>query len=613
MAKDTVISVDQLFSKGFVRDDGTNKIPEYFADEAINVRIVNWWIKIRDWHIERYSDTGVLTPGGITGNETTNKLLFVYNGSVYDINTSTRTATSLWSIWSTARCRFINYGSHTIFLTWDQRPYWYSWQSILTQSANFVVWNVINMDVNWVPMTPVNFTVDNSTTLAAIATQIGTQFSSIIQSSVFNWGLLKVLITPKTGVDVTLSNIIVTGGASQPTYTASKLIQVTSAELDAWVNPSFWGTFAWFTMINRSDTTNVLSISRPIELTTQWYCKDWKGTDAYTISFKGQLQGMCATLSRFWVFTDKSIEFLSPSFLDSAGAYVPTTFADWEQLCSPDCVVPAWDIVFFVTKNKRIRSIWYQWSVTEPQIKTITDIENSWIQKFMDEELAEDQSLAFWHYDRFNNIIKFFFVWRTSNVPDTCLCRDINANQWLQDMDKSYGSMCTLWTKQYASAAILQSVYEDEVGEDDDWQPIQRSFVTQAMWLSEPSLVKFWRWVTIAGQIGFETLCRMQIYVDDTLYFDKYIDWSIENPFWVWGVWDAWIGFWAIWDVINNQSLSDFEKVIDLARLRKTGKKIRFSFSWSTIWQRIVLDFLSIVYRVRSRRRVKDKRFTSIS
>lgn len=613
MAKDTVISVDQLFSKGFVRDDWTNKIPEYFADEAINVRLVNGGIKIRDGHIERYSDTGVLTPQGITANETNNKLLFVYNGSVYDINTTTRTATNLWSITSTARCRFINYGAFTIFLTGDQRPYWYSWLSILTQSWNFVAWNIINMKVNGVSMTPVNFTVDNSTTLAAIATQIWTQFSSIVQSSVFDWGLVKVIVTPKPWIDVTLTDIVVTWGASQPTYTASKLIQVTSAELDVWTNPSFGWTFAWFTMINRSDTTNVLSISRPIELTTQWYSHDWKWTDAYTISFKGQLQWMCATLSRFWVFTDKSIEFLSPSFLDSVWAYVPTTFADWEQLCSPDCVVPAWDIVFFVTKNKRIRSIWYQWAVTEPQIKTITDIEWSWIQKFMDEELAEDQSLAFWHYDRFNNIIKFFFVGINSNTPDTCLCWDINANQWLQDMDKSYGSICTLWTKQYASSAIWQSIYEDEAGEDDDWQPIQWSFVTQAMWLSEPSLVKFWRGVTVAGQIWFETLCRMQIYIDDTLYFDKYIDWSIENPFWVWWVGDAWIGFGSVWDVYNNQSLSDFEKVIDLARLRRTGKKIRFAFSWSTIWQRIVLDFLSIVYRVRSRRRVKDKRFTSLS
>lgn len=611
MAKDTVISVDQLFSKGFVRDDGTNKIPEYFADEAINVRIVNWWIKIRDWHIERYSNTGVLTPGGITGNETTNKLLFVYNGSVYDINTTTWTALNLWSITSTARCRFINYWAHTIFLTWDQRPYWYNWAITIVRSAWFVASNVINLKVNWVAMTPVVYATSSANTLSLIAAQILSQFSSVIQSSPVVWS--NILVTPKAWVNVVITDIVVTLWASQPTWTLTFLTQVTSSELDAWINPSFWGVFAWFTMINRSDTTNVLSISRPIELTTQGYSHDWKGTDAYTISFKGQLQWMCATLSRFWVFTDKSIEFLSPSFLDSAWAYVPTTFADWEQLCSPDCVVPAWDIVFFVTKNKRIRSIWYQWAVTEPQIKTITDIEWSWIQKFMDEELAEDQSLAFWHYDRFNNIIKFFFVGINSNTPDTCLCWDINANQWLQDMDKSYGSICTLWTKQYASSAIWQSIYEDEAWEDDDWQPIQWSFVTQAMWLSEPSLVKFWRGVTVAGQIWFETLCRMQIYIDDTLYFDKYIDWSIENPFWVWWVGDAWIGFGSVWDVYNNQSLSDFEKVIDLGRLRRTGKKIRFAFSWSTIWQRIVLDFLSIVYRVRSRRRVKDKRFTSIS
>lgn len=613
MAKDTIISVDQLFSKGFVRDDGTNKIPEYFADEAINVRIVNGGIKIRDWYVERYSDTGVLTPWGIIGNDTNGKLLFVYNWTVYDVNTTTWAVTSLWSISSTARCRFINYGAYTIFLTGDQRPYWYSWQSIITRSAWFVASNVINLNVNGVAMTPVVYATSSAATLAAIAAQILADFPTIVQASAVDAAINKIVVTPKPWVDVDITGIVVTLWASQATGTTSKLIQVTSAELDAWINPSFWWTFWGFTIINRSDVSNVISVSRPIELTTQGYCHDWKGTDAYTISLKWKLEWECATLSRYWLFTDKSIEFLSPSFLDSVGAYVPTTFADWEPLCSPDCVIAAWDIVFFVTKSKRIRSIWYQWSVTEPQIKTITDIEWSWIQRFMDEELAEDQSLAFWHYDRFNNIIKFFFVWINSNTPDTCLCRDINANQWLQDMDKSYGSICTLGTKQFASAAIWQSIYEDETGEDDDWQPIQRSFVTQAMWLSEPSLVKFWRWVTIAGQIWFETLCRTQIRIDDTLYFDKWIDWSIENPFWVGWVWDSGIGFWSVWDVYSNQSLSDFEKVIDLARLRRTGKKIRFWFSGNTIWQRIVLDFLSITYRVRTRRRVKDKRFTSIS
>lgn len=613
MAKDTIISIDQLFSKGFVRDEGTNKVPEYFADEAINVRLVNGGIKIRNWFTQKYSDTWVLTPQGITANETTNKLLFVYNWTVYDIDTTTRTASSIGSITSTARCRFINYGTFTIFLTGDQRPFWYSWQSIITRSAWFVASNVINLNVNGVAMTPVVYAVSGANTLSLIAAQILADFPTIVQASAVDVAINKIIVTPKPWVDVTISDIVVTLWASQPTGTSSKLIQVTTSELDEWVSPSFWGTFAWFTMINRSDTTNVLSISRPIELTTQWYCKDWKGTDAYTISFKGKLQGVCSTLSRFWVFTDKSIEYLSPSFLDSTGAYVPTTFAEWEVLVSPDCVVPAWDLVFFVTKSKKIRSIGYQWAVTEPQIKTISDIEWAGIQKFMDEELAEDQSLSFGHYDRQNNIIKFFFVGKNSTTPDTCLCRDINANQWIQDMDKSYGSITTLGVHQYASAAVWQAIFEDEAGEDDDWQAIQWSFVTQNMWLQEPSLVKFWRGFTIAGQIWFETLCRTQVWADDNILFDKYIDWSIENPFWVGWVGDAGIGMWSIWDVYSNQSVSDFEKVVDIGRMRKTGKKIRFSFSWNTIGQRIVLDFLSITYRVRKRRRVKDKRFTSVS
>lgn len=613
MAKDTIISIDQLFSKGFVRDEGTNKVPEYFADEAINVRLVNGWIKIRDWFTTRYSSTWVLTPQGIIGNDTANKLLFVYNWTVYDINTTTRTATSLGSITSTAKCRFINYGKHTIFLTWDQSPYYYNWDTLITNSVDYVASNSTTMKVNWVSMTPVVFTVSDAATLTAICTQLTTQFPALIATATANAWANQILITPVVGQEVTITDFAVTWGAGQPTTTVTKVIQVTSAELDTGVNPSFWGTFAWFTMINRNDVSNVLSVSRPITLTNQWYCHDWKWTDAYTISFKGELQGTCSTLSRFWVFTDKSIEYLSPSFLDSTGAYVPTTFWDWELLASPDCVEAAWDIVFFVTKSKKIRSIGYQWTVTEPQIKTISDIEWSWIQRFMQEQLAEDQSQAFIHNDKLNGLIKFWFVWASSNTPDTCLCRDLNASQWIQDMEKNYWSITTLGTRQFASAAVGEAIFEDETGEDDDWQAIQWSFVTQNMWLQEPSLVKFWRWFTVAGQIWFETLCRTQAWVDDNILFDKYIDWSIENPFWVWGVGDAGIGMWAIGDVYSNQSLLDFEKVVDIGRMRKTGKKIRFAFSWNTIWQRIVLDFLSITYRVRKRRRVKDKRFTSVS
>lgn len=48
MAKDIEVSVDKLFSKGFVRDFGTNKVPEYFAHSIVNLRIKNGGVTIRN-------------------------------------------------------------------------------------------------------------------------------------------------------------------------------------------------------------------------------------------------------------------------------------------------------------------------------------------------------------------------------------------------------------------------------------------------------------------------------------------------------------------------------------------------------------------------------------
>ena len=84
--------------------------------------------------------------------------------------------------------------------------------------------NVINLNVNGVAMTPVTFTVDNDTTLAAIATQLAAQFPSVIASAAAS-GTRTVLIVP-VGVSssVVLTNIVVTLGASQTTGAQTALL-----------------------------------------------------------------------------------------------------------------------------------------------------------------------------------------------------------------------------------------------------------------------------------------------------------------------------------------------------------------------------------------------------
>lgn len=611
MAKDQIITIDK-FPLWFVSDFGTNKVPEYFAEKAINVRLVNWWISVRNWFIERYTDTWVDNPQWIVWNEVNWFLLFVYNWSVYLINTSDYTATSIGSITSTLKARFINHWRYTIILTWDQKPYRYSWEVVITFNAAFVTSNVIDLKLNWVSMTQEPFASDSNTTLTNLAAQIKTDFWTIVKTSTANTSAKTITVVPVSWNNLLFTDILVTWWASQATATTSKLFQCTTAEIDDWVNPSFWWAFTWFTIINRNDEKNVISVSRPISLTNPWYAKDWKWTNAYTITTKGMVQWMCATLSRFWIFTDRTIEYLTQSFLDTTSSYVPITYAAWELLCNPDCVKAAWDIVFYITKNKRIRSIWYQWTINEPQIKTISDIENAWIQRYLDEELAEDQSLAFIHHDELNNLMKFNFVGIDSNYPDVQLCWDLNANQWLLDLDKQYSWMCTFNTKQYWYSWVWRTIYEDEYWEDDDWNWIEREYETQNMWITEPNVVKTRKWWTIWWQINNEAKILVKVYIDGNLYFEKYIDWELENPISLWWVWEFWIWEWWVWEVWSTYTLVDFEKDIDLWRLRKTWKKIKINFSWNEIGQKLIIDYLSLKFKPRQRKRVRDKKFTSI-
>lgn len=90
--------------------------------------------------------------------------------------------------------------------------------------GNFVTSNSITMTVNGVSMTPVVFATDNATTLAAIATQLNTQFSSVLGTVTASGA--HTLIIPTVGVrsSVTIAGIAVTLGASQTTGAVTELI-----------------------------------------------------------------------------------------------------------------------------------------------------------------------------------------------------------------------------------------------------------------------------------------------------------------------------------------------------------------------------------------------------
>lgn len=84
----------------------------------------------------------------------------------------------------------------------------------LVFDAALVASNTINLTVNGTAMTQVTYATSNDNTLALIATQLETQFPTLITSADAS-GTRSVVITVKPWATVTLASIVVAAGASQ--------------------------------------------------------------------------------------------------------------------------------------------------------------------------------------------------------------------------------------------------------------------------------------------------------------------------------------------------------------------------------------------------------------
>ncbi|MBU6428198.1 MAG: hypothetical protein KGR26_04260 [Cyanobacteria bacterium REEB65] len=85
----------------------------------------------------------------------------------------------------------------------------------LALSGPFVAGNLVALDVNGAPIAPVAFTIDDPTTLAALADAIAAMPG--VESATVQGGVI-VVQNPRS---VALTNVAITGGAAQPTATVT--------------------------------------------------------------------------------------------------------------------------------------------------------------------------------------------------------------------------------------------------------------------------------------------------------------------------------------------------------------------------------------------------------
>lgn len=97
----------------------------------------------------------------------------------------------------------------------------------------------------------------------------------------------------------------------------------------------------------------------------------------------------------------------------------------------------------------------------------------------MREQLAEDQSDCFLHFNSGDNLMEFHFKSNTSTENDVVLVWDITNNTFIIDDNKYFSCKCKKDGITYAGSAFGQTIYKDNDGGDDDGDDIIWSFTTQ--------------------------------------------------------------------------------------------------------------------------------------
>lgn len=613
MVDNVSASIKWIFTKGFARGKGTNRVPESFALDLRNVRLTNWGITQRPGHALVFDGSSTTAWTGITYNTTNQELHCVHSNIFKTIDIDWASAVSEWAVDSTTTHRFIDYWAYTIILTGAGRPYYYNRDGYLTFDANLVTSNAIDMDVNGVAMTTVNFNTDNNTTLDDIATQLQTQFTEIATAT-RNASNDGVDITVTSWYTVFIDNIAVTGGASQANGSWTRIQQTTSTHIPANHNPSFGARFAWFTVVNSNLNPNAIIFSRPIDIDNQNYCFYWDyntANGAESITYDGRVLGLIWSTNKLRIFTSTTVEYVDRDNVSTVGGVASvysTILGRWEELASPDAAVAAWDSVFFFTKGKRPKTINYKQGTLEPNVADLWNREDADIDYWLNNFLADDQSSCEAEYIESSSIIVRHLKSAQTDVNDVFLVYSILYDTFLIDDRKYYKNYTRVWEKVYWLSSLDFSIYQDETGFDDDWDGVDRYFETQNLNTDKkrPIDLATRTRAIISWQINEVTVLTIDIYVDGSLVFTQDINGSDYAYSAVSTIGSQAIGEEAIgWEIEFGDDLVDFE--VEMTRLRRTGKRIKLRFSGNVAWQDVVLDYLELWFFPRGRNLVSDK------
>lgn len=594
---------DLPFSKWLCDWAWDNRMPYAYSTDLRNIRIVNQVSTVRKWFKTIVWTIVWTTIKGLVSNNW--NLYAIVDSKLKKVNFTTNDFDDIWDLLNDNDINAITFWTYTILLTWTQ-PYVYD-GTTLSQISTYprattsyvFSWSWVN-DFNVI----LAFFWDwKKHTWEIIIDWTGTP--NTFKYNIDGWAFIVSENILNSVQEITYwDNTILIEFWDTTGYAIWDKRTVTQTENS---KPRFWEEFLNFTWIVWWwDLSNIIYQSRPIISTNQEYCYDWVWSWANQLIMKSNIQWLVSTVSRLIIFTDTSIEYIDRSSYVTIWwilNFYPNPIAQWVKLANNRCCVSAWEKVFFLTADKKIKSIDYiQW-IDDLKVWDLSDDEKVGIPNLMN-SLNDDLSESVGFYDQKNKLIKFFVRSKTSLSNDLCIIWDLVNKTFLVDDNKFYSILENHDNKVYAWSCLNSTVYQDESWEDDDWWDISWYRYSAILQNGRPWKNKMYTWFSTSWTINSQTKINKDVILDwdiiDSSTIEK--DWMIT--WWTASSQTAWI---MTWWYTSEWILRNFTKNRWPEYINTIWRYLQTRYSWSWIWQNFTLETCETQEKLTNYEELTDK------
>lgn len=518
-----MIQIKNAFSKGMMRWTGINKIPPFYAWFMRNMRIKDWIVKQKQWS-QRYAPTpSARNVQAMLWYDLTNQLLCVAWWYLYR-SADTTSRVIVGSVWAyTTPYSMFAYGDFVLILNGIDHMYIY--HNLYGLYQHWVWWSTFN-NTAWVRPPQMNDGV-----------------SSIVEAY------------PLIGNKITGFSIV-----------------------------------AW----NNSVSKKVLFISKPVVPDAPRRCYDfwlwsWQDYDIWENRYMtSEILAIAPAMWNIYIFCRDSIELMWRWTAETASSIITLStqvIAEWDQILWMNMFVAVDDIVFFWTKDHRIRTINYAPGLTNPKIATISDPIEDWIK--MNVKSSWRENLWFGVFHKWNQQVEFHFTSTDaiSNYPDKVLIRDLKEQSRFIDDDIAFNQFA-YWQKErdVLYCANNTSVYKLWMKYDLTYmnrrQDSNGNTIAITGQYNTPNIFlgtveeKLFRWFIITWGIDQNCEITFDCFVDWNLVFTKTI---IDNN--IPTAQKSVVNTWDPKSYSNSQKLYPFQFVADQWMIRIKGKRIRIQIT----------------------------------